>query len=192
MTQVMNYTDDLQFSMSLNSSSVQQKNVDLSVSLNLFNSLHSSNNVTGASSWRLTNQSEEWPGHWNCAQNDVFRVEVLQGYYDLTNYTNGTPLDIFNLQYPAGENGTNICLYFIRGSAPPLFLTYSENYYIFKPYSNEAQWIAHGFQESNQLAVMNETILVRPALFTNSTGIFTVVGGDEWGDIEIAHFSVVT
>jgi len=188
----MNYTDDLQFSMSLNSSTVQQKHGDLSVSLNLFNTLQSSNNVTGGYTWRLTNQSEEWPGHWNCAQNDVFRVEVLHGYYDLNNYTNGTALDIFNLQYPAGVNGTNICLYFIRGNAPPLFLTYSENYYIFKPHSNEAQWIAHGFQEANQLAVMNETILVRPALFTNSTGIFTVVGGDEWGDLEIAHFSVLT
>lgn len=190
-TLVLNYTDGLEFSMSLNSSAVSKKNDDLSVSLNLFNTLELSNNVTGASNWRLTNQSEEWLGHWNCAQNDVFRIEVLQGYYNLSNYANGTALDIFNLQYLAGVNGTNICLYFIRGSAPPMFLTYSENYYVFEPQSNEAQLIALGFRQANQRVTMNESILVRPSLFTNSTGIYTIVGGDEWGDVEIAHFSVI-
>jgi len=69
-------SNGLEFSMSLNSSTVSKQNSDLSVSLNLFNTLELSNNITGASSWRLTNQSEEWPGHWNCAQNDVFRIEV--------------------------------------------------------------------------------------------------------------------
>lgn len=37
---------------------------------------------------------------------------------------------------------------------------------------------------------MNESIIIRPSLFTNSTGIFTVVGGDEWGNLEVAHFFI--
>jgi hypothetical protein len=56
--------------------------------------------------------------------------------------------------------------------------------------SNEAQWVAFGFQEVNQKAVMSETMLLRPTLFSNSNGVFTVVGGDEWGDLVLLHFGV--
>ncbi|GEM_PF-4036760 len=38
---------------------------------------------------------------------------------------------------------------------------------------------------------MSETMILEPVLFTNSTGVFTIVGGDEWGDVLITHFSIV-
>ena len=178
----------LEFSMALNATTVRQGH-DLGVLVNLFNTLDRANNVTGTKEWRVTNQSETGPG-MNCAQNDPFRVEVLRGYYALDNYSEGTPLVFTVFQPPLGFNQ---CLIYIRAAndtAEPLFYLYSQNYYIFKPLSNEAQWVAFGFQTANQKAVMSETILLRPALFSNSTGVFTVVGGDEWGDLEIAHFSV--
>ena len=178
----------LEFTMSLNASTVRQGH-DLGVLVNLINTLDTPNNVTGAMVWRVTNLSESGPS-MNCAQNDPFRVEVLRGYYDLNNYSDGAPLVFTVFQPPLGFNQ---CLVYIRAAnstAEPLFFIYSQNYYIFKPLSNEAQWVAFGFQEANQKAVMSETMLLRPALFSNSSGAFTVVGGDEWGDLEIAHFSV--
>jgi hypothetical protein len=178
----------LEFTMALNASTVQQGH-DLGVLVNLINALDRTNNVTGAKEWRVTNQSESGPS-MNCAQNDPFRVEVLRGHYDLNNYSEVTPIVFTVFQPPLGFNQ---CLVYIRAAnstAEPLFFIYSQNYYIFKPLSNEAQWVAFGFQTVNQKAVMSETILLRPALFLNSTGVFTVVGGDEWGDLEVAHFSV--
>ena len=59
------------------------------------------------------------------------------------------------------------------------------------PKSNEAQWITSGLYNDNQRAVMSETMILEPVLFTNSTGVFTIVGGDEWGDVLITHFSIV-
>ncbi|MDE1852495.1 MAG: hypothetical protein KGI38_01975 [Thaumarchaeota archaeon] len=196
----------LEFTMSLNSSTVARGN-SLAVSLNLFNTLDRANNVTGSSDWRLTNKSEEWPGHWNCAQNDVFRIEVVSGYYDRNNFTGGAPLQPFNLQFPPGVNGTNLCLYFVRpanNTAPPLSVPwYGQNYYVFTPKSNAAQWVTssqiqafcasingtyHPCINDGQRAVMNETMILKPAQFSNSTGVFTIVGGDEWGDLEVAHF----
>jgi hypothetical protein len=45
---------------------------------------------------------------------------------------------------------------------------------------------------ADQPAVMGENVVLEPRLFTNSTGVFTVVSGDEWGDLEVMHFVVGT
>lgn len=52
----------------------------LGVSFDLTNTLDSTNNVTGAQDWQVTNGSEDSGVAgvgWNCAQNDVFRIEVV-------------------------------------------------------------------------------------------------------------------
>jgi hypothetical protein len=33
-------------------------------------------------------------------------------------------------------------------------------------------------------------MILKTALLTNSTGVFTVICGDEWGDLEVSHFYV--
>jgi len=178
----------LEFMMSLNSSSLGRGS-NLTVSLNLYNPLDRINNVSGAEDWQLTNQSESGPS-MNCAQNDPFRTEVLGGYYDLNNFSKGAPVIFTVFQPPLGFNQ---CLLYIKAAnntAPPLFYTYSNNYYIFSPTSNQAQWVATGFQGANQEAIMGETVLLKPSLFANSASVFTVVSGDEWGDLQIAHFVV--
>ena len=195
--------NSLKFSMSINSSTVLQGQ-DLSVTLSLFNTLDSKNNITGAQNWKLTNQSE-----LDC-QGSVFRIEVVQGYYSPDNYSGGTPLSVFPFVPPLGFNQ---CLFYIRTSAlsdPAL----GQNYYIFNPKSDVAQWVTSGIYipcspnsctrtangtivgecnpcgAINQTAVMNETANLKPYLFTHSTGVFTVIGGDEWGDLLIMTFIV--
>jgi hypothetical protein len=176
-------SDSLEFTMGLNPSNLAPGG-SLTVSLNLYNTLDGSNNVTGSNDWQVTNQSEDSPG-MNCAQNDPFRTEVLQGYYDLANFSKGTPVDFTVFQPPFGYNQ---CLFFIDYG--PLFSTISNNYYIFEPMSSQARWVATGPQTANQSVMMAETVLIKPSLFTNSTGVFTVVSGDEWRDVQVAHFDI--
>lgn len=203
--------NDLVFTVLENSSLVLQAGQLLTVSFNLFNTLDSTNNVTGADNWQLTDQSEQ--NSWNCAQNDVFRIEVINGYYSYNNYSGGTPLDVFPFQ--SAYAGLNQCLLYIRaaGGEPITDQNYGQNYYIFNPKSNVAQWETSGIYTTcnnsctrtangtvvgecnpcnkiNQTAVMNETMMLNPSLFANSTGVFTVIGGDEWGQILVLHFVV--
>lgn len=178
----------LEFTMSLNSSSLGRGS-NLTVSLNLYNALDRVNNISGAEDWQLTNQSESAVS-MNCAQNDPFRTEVLSGYYDLSNFSKGTPLVFIVFLPPFGANQCGAYIIPANNSAQPLFYTYSQNYYIFSPLSDKAQWVATGFQTANQEAIMAETVLLKPSLFSNSTGTFTVVSGDEWSDLQIAHFVV--
>ncbi len=179
-------SNGLEFTMSLNSSTLERGS-NLTVSLNLYNTLGRINNVSGADDWRLTNESESGPS-MNCAQNDPFRTEVLAGYYDLGNFSKGAPLVFTVFQPPLGFNQCLLYIIAANNTAPPLFYTYSTNNYIFSPTSDRAQWIATGFQTANQEAIMSETALLKPSLFSNSSGVFTVVSGDEWGDLVIQHF----
>jgi len=189
-TQVGSVTNGngLEFTMSLNSSTLQRGS-NLTVFLNLYNTLGRINNVSGAEDWQLTNQSESSPS-MNCAQNDPFRTEVLAGYYDQSNFSEGAPLVFTVFQPPLGFNQCLLYIVSANNTAPSLFYTYSTNNYVFSPTSDRAQWIATGFQTADQEAIMGETVVLKPSLFSDSSGTFTVVSGDEWGDLQIAHFVI--
>jgi hypothetical protein len=202
----LNPDTDLEFGMALNTTTVQLGRT-LAVSYNLFNTLDRVNNVTGAEDWRLTNQSENSGAvGWNCAQNDVFRIEVVSGYYGLNNFSMGVPLDVFVWT----QSAFNQCLYYVRAAnetAEPLSVpSQGQNNYAFSPRSNVAWWtatqdwsvrcgpanttISYPCPQVGQKAVMNETMILKTGLFTNSIGAFTIIGGDEWGDVEVLHFYI--
>jgi hypothetical protein len=199
----------LKFAMTINSSSARGGGV-LGVSLSLFNTLVRDNNVTGDQNWKLTDASESGGVYgWNCAQNDVFRIEVVSGHYDISNFSIATPLDAFVWTLPLGPNQ---CGYYIRPAnwtAPILTVPpNNQNYYVFRPTSDAALWVPaselasryapcvpsngtyHCMQTTGQAAVMSETMVLKTGLFAGSPGIFTVVGGDEWGDLAVLHFYV--
>jgi len=195
----------LKFTMSLNATSVRLGH-DLGAMVDLVNTLDRVNNVTAVVNWRISNESLA-----GCDMSKgVFGIEVVRGYYDINNFTKGMPIRITIFLPPLGFNQ---CLLYSRAAnetAEPLFVSYyGTNYYVFKPSSDVAQWITSGVYNPpnphplpnatgscnpcdnvNQLAVMNETFLLRPALFTNSTGVFTVICGDLWGDLAVSHFTV--
>ena len=201
-----NPATDLEFGMLPNSSNVNQGQT-LAVSLNLYNTLGTVNNVTGEEDWQLTNQSENsGVVGWNCAQNDIFRIEVVSGYYGLSNFSKGTPLDVFVWT----QSAFNQCLSYVRAAndtAEPLSsLSQGQDNYAFSPKSNVAWWtniqdwsvrcgpanttISYPCPRVGQEAVMNETMILKTSLFATSTGVFTVICGDEWGDLGITHFNV--
>ena len=206
--QELNPQTDLRFAMALNSSSVRGGGV-VGVSFSLFNTLDRINNVTGANYWRVTNDSEGSGSSsvgWNCAQNDVFRIEVLRGDYGLNNFSSGSPLDVFLWQPPFGFNE---CVYYVRsanGTAEVLSVPWQGgNYYIFRPASDTAWWVTtselhaqclpsngayHPCGPPGQEADMNETMILKTGLFASSPGVFTVIGGDEWGDLGLTRFCV--
>ena len=37
---------------------------------------------------------------------------------------------------------------------------------------------------------MNETMILKTGLFASSSGVFTIIGGDEWGDLGVTRFYV--
>ena len=205
-TATINPSTSLEFAMSLNSTTAQQGQT-IAVSFNLYNTLDKVSNVTGAGDWRLSNASENGGvGGWNCAANDVFRIEVISGSYGLSDFSKGTPLDVFVFQPPFGFNQ---CLFYVRSAnwtAPVLSVPpQNQNFYIFGPQSNVAWWVSssglgapclpgngtyHPCSRPGQEATMNETMILKTGQFANSTGVFTVIGGDEWGDLEVMHFYV--
>jgi len=105
--------------------------------------------------------------------------------------------------------GFNQCGIFVRpanGSAPVLYDSGNgQNYYVFRPSSDVAWWVTssglaapclpingtyHPCGPPGQEAVMNETLVLSTPKFASGPGVFTVITGDMWGDVEVAHFVV--
>jgi hypothetical protein len=110
-----------------------------------------------------------------------FGISILQGYYDSGNVTGATPLQIFD------PNVIRTC--------PLMEVVVS---YDFQPWSDSANvYTAYELMPWS----VNMTTEVKPAGFwtgsyPNATasnftpGMYTVVGGDEWGTLVILHFTV--
>ena len=203
---VINPATGLLFTTALDASTVPFGQT-LDVSVGLRNTLGRTNNVTGAEEWRVGNASEDGGvGGWNCAQDDVFRVEVVAGSYGAGNFSIGTPLDVMKWASPFGFNQCGIFVRPANGSAPVLYDSGNgQNYYVFRPNSDVAWWVTssglaapclpingtyHPCGPPGQEAVMNETLVLSTPKFTSGPGVFTVITGDMWGDIDVGHFVV--
>jgi len=161
--------------MTLNSSSVVQGGA-IAVQMNLYNMLDKPNYVCAANDWLVTNQSEVWHGIDCSFGLRPFRIAVLSGFYDSHNYSSGAPVSIF--PFPSGGS-FNYCLFYM----PSLVL--DSHYYLFEPHSDIAN-----LTSQSQPTMINITVTIDPLTFTLPTGQYTIVGGDEWGDLVIAHFVV--
>jgi len=203
---VANLATGLLFTTSLNASTVPLAQT-LDVSVDLRNSLARTNNVTAAEDWKVGNASEDGGfGGWNCAQDDVFRVEVIAGNYGAGNFSTGAPLDVMKWVPPFGFNQCGIFVRPANESAPVLYDPGNgQNYYIFRPSSDVAWWVTssglaapclpvngtyHPCGPPGQEAVMNETLVLSTPKFASGPGVFTVITGDMWGDVEVGHFTV--
>jgi hypothetical protein len=170
--------------MSLNSSTVV-KGSAVAVRMNLFNTLNVTNDVAPANYWRLTNQSElsnsSSFGPGACSDSmGPYRVAVFAGFYDSKNYSKGSPLSIF--PWPA-HSPTNYCGFYVIEHS-----WLGSNRYWFKPLSNNATLMLGGQGSWN--TQIDLTVIIKPLDVTLPLGTYTVVGGDEWGDFQVAHFAV--
>lgn len=181
-TQNISYTLGIALGIEMNTTQLVTGR-SINITADVFNFLPRTNNVTGASDW-ASPIFQEWMKSVPCPF-PVY-VLILRGYYTQANVSSATPLQIS----PPGL--TVPC---------PAFLA---SYYIFQPTSDtasffggqvnspmEAEAVVNGYYLSGQS--YNYTLPsggISPTPFP--VGAYTVVAGDEWGQILMAQFSVVS
>jgi len=129
-----------------------------------FNTLDRANNVSAAGNWPSNASLFQWVRESYEANVGMAGYEMLQGNYDLSNFTQGTALW---LQPPPSLLGC------CGEEQPPTS-------YAFQPLS-----------EANVLSGSYAGYFVGGSTYTPfSPGIYTVMAGDEWSDVAILHFIV--
>jgi hypothetical protein len=165
----------LGLTLSLNSTTYHPGE-EVSVTINEMNILPIRNKIHAADGWPVEGLTLR-----PCGTNYPFGISILQGYYDAKDAVAATPLQLFD------PNAFPLC---------PVIL--AAVYYTFQPWSDIATIYTRYDSEpwsTNMTAQVTSAGFwtgSRPnATFSNFTpGIYTIVGGDEWGALVILHFAV--
>lgn len=149
------------------------------VTLSIYNTLDSYNYINASDNWAMFSI---FLYSWPCAY--YVHYAIFQGYYVRANLSSGTPLPLV----PPGYGPT--CFYFNNGNLR------------FDPLSNNATgfdgagfvtldtgWPTFGYFPYTTQILTNGSDHYNVLYF--SQGEYTVVAGDEWGDLAIAYFMVV-
>ena len=169
----------LSFTLSLNTTQLEAGHA-ISVTADISNVLPVVNNVTGASDW-ASPVFRDWTASSPCPY--FAYILTFSGYYTQGNISSATPLQI----------------------SPPGVIVFCPalvaRYYLFQPLSDEASFFGgmvlpmkaeatmSGYYTSGQsynLSLPSGGISPTPF----PAGVYTVVAGDEWGQMAVAHFSV--
>jgi hypothetical protein len=166
----------LSLSLLLNSTTFQPGQ-EISVVIDEQNTLATVNNVSASNGWPLRGLILGPCG----TVNYPIGVAIFQGYYTPSDLSSATPLQLY-------QPGIYNCPMILAGI----------NTYAFQPLSDSASVI--GSCEPNPCLTdkMNSEITVtgywingQEATLSNFTsGLYTVVGGDEWGALAVLHFVV--
>jgi len=170
-------SDGLSLSLSLNATTYQPGQ-PVTIVIDETNTLPKTNNVPTSNKWPLTAL-----GVGPCGPiNYPFGIAVFKGNYTSLNVLSMTPLKLYN----------PTAMY----SCPAMLSGIST--YEFEPLSDSAAI----FQNSGTSPVLTENMnseihstgywVTNPneTLTDFDPGVYTVVGGDEWGDLVVAHFTV--
>jgi hypothetical protein len=166
----------LSITLSLNSTTYHPGE-QISVTINEKNIFPIRNKIHGADKWPVEGLTLS-----PCGTHYPFGISILQGYYEAESIGTVSPLQLFD------PNAFYSC---------PIVL--AAIYYTFEPWSDTAAiYTGHGSEpySTNMTAEVTASGFwtgSRPsATFSNFIpGIYTVVGGDEWGALVILHFTVV-
>lgn len=179
--QTTNSTLGLKLQLSINSTTYYIGEY-ISVNITESNTLATSNNVSASSHWPVAGLSI---GQCGTVGSPV-GVAVFQGYYTTSNVSSVEHLQIF-------EPGT----YFCPGSSQNIvsyrFQPSSDSALVCSEYPSSCQNLPNASYEISASgywfkASSNNS---SQSVFTYfGPGTYTVVGGDEWGDVVILHFAV--
>jgi hypothetical protein len=197
-----NRTNGLIIQLAMNSSTLFENQLFANESravlivVSLYNTLPTENNLSSAQSWPISNLLAG-----PCSTYKPLGIAVMKGFYTSANISAGQPLHLFE-----------------QSSCPAYF---PAAYYIFGPASDYVRMISKPdasllkasnssftTQTSNPLGDMMSVIPLGGSCcrqipgpqnctcFVTTTvpfavGTYTVVGGDEWGDLAILHFFVL-
>jgi len=166
----------LSLTLSLNSTTYRPGD-QISVTIHEKNILARENNIHGADRWPVQGLRLG-----PCRTVYPFGISILQGYYDEKSVVAITPLQLFD------PNAVYLC---------PVMLAGVYYHFDFQPWSDVATIYLDNFEpySINMIATVTSVGFwtgSRPnATFSNFTpGIYTVVGGDEWGALVILHFTI--
>jgi len=139
------------------------------------NTLSTPLNMSRAANWPFTGLATGPCG----ALNQPVGLAVVEGNYDLSNVSSATPLQLY-------APGAYPCAMALAGIQS----------YLFQPTSDNAT-IYGGCTPSGDCGneTVSATVSVRgyypgASLTSFPAGVYTVVAGDEWGDIVVSHFVV--
>jgi hypothetical protein len=168
----------LNLTLSLNSTTYHPGE-QISVTIDEKNILAVANNIQAANAWPVQGLSVGPCGTLNYP----FGISILEGYYDAKSVSAITPLQLFD------PNASYHC--------PAILAAVS---YDFKPWSDIAAiytgydsepWSINMTTEVTSAGFWTVTHGHPTWIFSNFTpGIYTVVGGDEWGALVILHFTI--
>jgi hypothetical protein len=175
----------LTFNMAINTTLLQSGEA-ISITLNETNALPHFNNITASDNWLYSGFPEQICSDSPSFRNLPFALAIVHGYYSKPDLNGTTSLLIL---YPLGLPGTVFCVF---TGGPP-----SE--YDFYPSSNVAiarnATFDHDLNESISTSMSFSGYYNSSQWFSTETinfppGVYTVIGGDEWGQLVLLHFVV--
>ncbi len=153
----------------------------------LLNVLNTRNNVSAKQDWLYS------PNYLNpfdpCGPPGPLGFAVFQGYYDRSNYSSATALTLYNSSIPFFCT-TNIfpITYYLFNASSDVASSYTSNgpqypsgegFPLAVSYSTGGYWTGGYFQSSSEFHYFPR-------------GTYTVIATDEWGQLVILHFDVVS
>lgn len=172
-----NPSENLQLTLSLNTTTVAAGQ-PFQVTVTEYNTLPTTNNVSVAASWAVSGLELGGCGSTPRPYQDPLGVAVFSGHYTAGNISQGKAIAIF----PAMS-----CPAYVR----------NETGYLFQPQSDLAQVLPNSVSASPG-AISGSVTISRgyadespsSAGTPFSPGVYTVVGGDEWGDLAFLYVTV--
>jgi hypothetical protein len=201
----------LNFNMALNTTFLQSGQA-ISITLDERNLIDSFNNITASNNWAYSGFQPIGP----CAPspglyNLPFTVAIVPGYYSILNLPEVSSLPIF-----FGPSNVPIFCIFLSPPSEYDFYPLSNNVIIhvyemlnestlttltFSGYYNTSDPIAPSISQPSNNST-NQNITVTPFNLTQIVpysvpminfppGVYTIIGGDEWGQLILLHFVVI-
>jgi hypothetical protein len=169
--------EGLTLSLSLDSTTYQPGQV-VTITIDEKNTLPTTNNVPTSDKWPLSSL-----GVGPCGPiNYPFGIAVFQGGFTSSNVLSATPLKLYDptamYNCPAMLSGISTYAFEPSGDTAAIFQNSGTSPVTTDNMNSEVQptgyWVANP----------NETLI------DFDPGVYTVVGGDEWGDLAVIHFTV--
>jgi hypothetical protein len=174
----------LMLSLSLNATTFQPGQ-EISVVIDEQNTLPTGNNVSASNNWPLNGLSL---GSTCETYNYPMGVAIFQGYYTSSNVSSATPLQLYN---PGISYHCPVMLAVGYYSFAPLSDIASVFYATADGFGGGPSPYLTDFKVSSEIKVTGcWTNGQEPTLGNFTPGIYTVVGGDEWGTLAVLHFVV--
>lgn len=179
-TEVTNSTLGIEFSLSINSTSIVSGQA-INVSYSITNTKNTSNNVSGESRWALPSLFSFAYSLFPCPRWDTF--VVYSGYYSTSNVSGVTPIRLYPSfeGYPSCPNWNfSNFLFQPQSSVVSLSNPFPGSFNTDENYSLTGYYIS----QSSVRTALN------PPPNPFPPGHYTIVAGDEWGQMAILHFDV--